>query len=222
MKQAAPVCRTLMWIALAISVVFHALATFAVFQNNAKAAEAGQTDLIFSPTIMLCGVGLLVLGAVLLAAIRNHRWIGAVVLLLATVFIAINTIKLAQHFPLDASGAGDPRGLTTGKLLLRHWSAELVPLFGLLSYVLELVPQWRFVPTAHLLPEEEMPQESRPQGSVFVQCPRCEATFFNSPESTVFSCPYCRKKLQMPGKNWEGQKKKRSLKNKERKQNYSL
>lgn len=219
MKQAAPVFRTLMWIALAVTIIFHALATFAVWQNNTKATEAGNEAAVFSLNTMIGGIVCLVLGAVLLTAIQKYRFIGAAVLLVGAVLMAINTVRLAGHFPLDASGAGDPRGLTVGKLLLRHWSAELVPLFGLVSYLLEALPQWSYVPVARVLPEAETPpEETRPQGSVFVQCPRCEATFFNSPEGAVFLCPYCRKKMKIPGKNWEGQKKKRSLKQKERKQ----
>lgn len=219
MKQAASVCRILLWIMLTAAVSFHALAFVGVFQQNTLAAEVGKPEAIFSPVMMLGGIALLILGSILLSALKKYRWIGAAILLLAGILLAINTVRLATHFPLNGTGAGESSGLTTGKLLLRHWSAELVPLFGIAAFVLESLPQWRHVPTARLLSETETPfDDNRPQGSVFVQCPRCEATFFNSPESTVFACPYCRKKICMPCKNWEGQKKKRSLKHKERKQ----
>lgn len=217
MKETAKVFRALMWVVLVFSVACHGLTVFAVIMNNQQATEQDQADLRFAPELMYAGLALLIAGAVLTAVWRKRPWVGVAVLAVAGVLLAFNTVRLGEYFPVSITAAGEERGLTTAKLLLRHWSAELIPLFAAIAWLLESLPAWRHVPLAEILPESEIPEGDRPAGSVFLRCSRCDARFFNSANEAVFTCPYCRKKLGMPGKNWDGLKKKRSLRAKERK-----
>lgn len=218
MKQAAQICRFFMWTAMVLTTVVQATAVGAIMYHNAQAETAKQPEAIFSPVLMLAGMLMLIVGPILMVKCRKHSWIGVAVMAVGGVLLAFNNLRLAEHYSPNLVGTEEV-GLTVSKLLWRHWSAELVPLFGIAAWILEALPQWRMAPEAILLPDSEAEKEEgeRPKGSVFVQCSRCEAKFFNSRSESVFTCPYCRKKLKMPGENWEGRKKKRSVQAKERK-----
>lgn len=217
MKQTAAFFRSLMWIALVFTLGCHALTTIALIQNNQKALEQNQENAVFSLTVMLLGLGLLALGTCLCQWWKKRPIVGLILTVAGGILMAINTLRLAAQFPYDGTGVTE-RGMTAVKLLVRHWSSLLVPLSAALYVVLTYLPVWRTVPTAIRLPEPETADETPvPKGAVLVQCPRCEASFHNGESSMVFRCPYCRKKLQMPGKSWDGKKKKRSLLARERK-----
>lgn len=217
MKQTASFFRVIMWVALVFTLCCHTLTAIAIVQNNTQALEKNQETAVFSLTVMLLGLGLLTLGVCLCQWWKKMPLVGLALTVFGGVLMAINTLRLAAQFPYDGTGITE-RGMTVAKLLWRHWSAELVPLCAVLYVVLTHLPDWRAVPTAIRLPSPETPDETPvPADTVLVQCPRCEASFYNGETAAVFRCPYCRKKLQMPEKSWEGKKKKRSLMVRERK-----
>lgn len=210
MKGAAVFGRVMGWIALVFTLFCHGLTVFSVMQNNEMAEETGKTAARFDPALMLIGMGALLVGVILFTALRRCPAVGAALTVLGGIALGINAVRLGIHFPLTTRGITDA-GLTVSKLIWRHWTAELVPLFTLLAFVCEGVPRWTFAPEAIVVPEDAVPEDA-PAGTVLLRCPRCEALFRNGDKAgTVFRCPYCLKKVQMPGKSWEGKRKKRSV-----------
>ncbi len=225
MKQPSSLARGLMWFLYAILIIINGFALFSILSSNDVAIEQNRDNAVFDTTLMIVGLFLLTVGLLLFSLLKKRHGIALAVTLIAGVLLAFNTVALGNHFMSVMSGVpGDNTayGMSAEKLILRHWSIELIPFVMLLDWLRMWVPHWldrlSNIPTAVLIPAgAPLPDstlassETAPAEEDRLLCPLCQATFRNAVNDDIFSCPYCHGKLRSPGASWEGKKQKKSV-----------
>lgn len=225
MKQPSALVRALMWIVYAILIVINGFALVSILSSNSVAIEQNRDNAVFDPSLMVAGLFLLTVGLLLFSFLKKRHGIALAITLAAGVLLAFNAVALGNHFMAVMSGVpGDNNayGMSAEKLILRHWSIELIPFLMLLDWLRMHLPQWlnrlANIPEAVVIPAGASAPDSTLSSAAIAAadedrllCPLCNATFRNAVTDEVFTCPYCHGKLRSPGASWEGKKQKKSI-----------
>ena len=112
------VSRVFVWVSLVISTLFQGLAMFGIARNSE-----------FSIIPMLVATFVMVAAAILYFALPKGKLFPLLMAVGAAVLFIIVAILLAKEFPVRLGIDGSDQGLTPWRLVYRHLSPLLVPLF---------------------------------------------------------------------------------------------
>lgn len=134
MRVLSRIFKTFMWIVLAIYLLFQALAVYGLLQNNAAAVQNDMPEKVYNIAPLLCAAGMMLLATILFTVLKNHRYIGFILALIAAGVMLVVALALQKAFPVYITSSEKDIGLSTAKLFINHIGIALVPVF--------MVPAW--------------------------------------------------------------------------------
>ena len=119
------------------SAIWQGMTLFSLYSGNQQAIAAGYEQYVFNIWPLVSACVLIVAAVVLFTVLKRHRYVGLLIAVAAAVIFLVVALDLSRAFPLQIGTGGVDRGLTTWKIVYRHCSMLLVPLFMLPAWLCE-------------------------------------------------------------------------------------
>lgn len=135
MRTASTVAKVIMWIAVVFYVLLQLAAIVSIqLGNNTTVIEQGRPEEVYNIVPLLVTTVAMLAAVILFTVWKKRRYIGVLIALAAGVASVVIAFDLGREFPVRVSGYDTDPGLTTWKLIWRHFGMVLVPL--------AMIPAW--------------------------------------------------------------------------------
>lgn len=135
MHITARICRILLWITLVITTTIQGLALVAIQAGNRALAESESRGEPYNWIPLLVLTVLMVAAVVLFFAVPKGKTVFFIATAVVGVLFILIALNLAEYYTVKLNAVGADKGLTVWRMISRHMTPALIPLFMLPSWL---------------------------------------------------------------------------------------